>query len=402
MTANPTDLFSRYFIESFDNRYNFPVPSAFQSIFGNPGSNSVTHFSEDEKLVEIDIIKNAGKKLAATVIRGQVSSPIDEDNITNYQYTNVGRQWPLVEISGNSNSSKLLDRLPGDNPYQRRTQLARNRKIAMDAFMEFVTRSIRTWEYYARQSVIEGKQASIIGTSNDMLIYNFYRSAGNTIGVPVAWDTGSADIIADIDDGCEQVEDQTGRTPDVMLAGAAAWTAFLEDTKVIATADNLRYQFVRAGKDTVVPEKYNRYIKNGWTAVGELFTYQGRSLWIFVNNESFINPTTSTKEKWMPTDKVILLSSMARFDRYFGPRDRNPVTPSEMLWFQQYFGFSMNTPPMPPMIKDIGSVVFPEAFFFDAYEGQGKKSTVYRCQSAPIFATTETDAIVVLEDLITP
>jgi hypothetical protein len=52
---------------------------------------------------------------------------------------------------------------------------------------------------------------------------------------------------------------------------------------------------------------------------------------------------------------------------------------------------------MPPKIKDAGGVFAPEAFYHDAYvSGDWKKLTV-RTQHAPIFATTQTDAIVVLD-----
>lgn len=331
-TPNPTDFYSRYMINYFDNRANFPVPTAWQSIFGNPDSASVTHFSNDEETVEIDIIKKNGERLAPTVHRGQNSQAVDIPNVTEYEWTNVNRKWPLVEIVGHIKSTQLLHRLPGDSPYRQRTALDRNRQIARDIHFDHVRKSLRTWEYWARESVLQGQQSAIIGTSNTLLIYDFYRLPANTIAVPVAWDTGSADILKDIDDAITQAEVASGRTPDFMGVGGDAHRAFLSDLDILAKADNLRYELIRAGENFRPPAQFNRYIQNGWTALAQLMTPEGRKLWIFTNSRTFTNNSGAT-ERWMPEDKAFLFSTQARFDRYFGPRDRLPVTPQEMQWY---------------------------------------------------------------------
>lgn len=396
---NPVDTYSRFMVEVFDQRAAFPAPRAWQSLFGNPESASVTHFSRDEATVNIDIIKASGRRLAAMVPRGQSSSATDKNNITNYEYTNIIRKWPLIEEEGNINSTQLLDRLPGDNPYAVRTQLDRNRQLALDAHYDQVRNTLRTWEYCARQSMLTGKQPAIIGTTNNALIYDFYRPASHTIGVPLPWDTGSPDILKDIDDACTLAEIDSGRTPNVLILGGDALNAFIKDGVVQTIADIRNYDLIWIGTNFQPPSEFNRYIENGWTPIAQLKTPKGRWLWIFTNNKTFTN-NAGTTEYWMPLDKAVLLNSSARFDRYFGPRDRMPVTAVEMQWYMQMFGFPMNAPPMPPELGDPGAVIIPQAFYFDAYMPEAKKTTVIRTQSAPIFATTETDAIVVLEDLI--
>jgi hypothetical protein len=59
----------------------------------------------------------------------------------------------------------------------------------------------------------------------------------------------------------------------------------------------------------------------------------------------------------------------------------------------------MDVPPMPPNIKDPGAVVMPQMFYDYAVQEDPKKIKLVT-QSAPIFATTQTDAFVVLENLI--
>ena len=400
-TPNTTDFYTRYMIQYFDQRANFPVPRGFQSFFGNPEGAAATHFSPNAGICEIDIIKANGERLAATVHRGQSSDPTDRRNVTDYKYTNIVRQYPLIEEAANINSNQLIQRQPGDNTYQEKTRLERNRRIALDAHYDHMRKSIRTWEYWARESIISGQQSAIIGTTNTALIYDFYRPSGNTISVATAWDTGSADILGDIDAAITRAREVSGRRPDFMGIAGDAFRAFLADDEVEANADNRNYEFIRVGKNTNVPARFNRYIQNGWVPVGQLFTPLGRDIWIFTYDEVFTN-NAGTTENWFPSGKALFLSSRARFDRYFGPMDRLPITPMEAQWYQQMFGFNMTAPPMPPEMENPGNVIVPQAFYFDAYVPKDNKNIVMRTQSAPIFATTETDAIVVLDGLITP
>lgn len=400
-TPNPVDFYSRYMVEMFDQRDVQATPRAFQSFFGNPAGGGITHFSIDEMTVDIDILKANGERLAAMVHRGQSSSPIDTENVIDYEWSNINRKWPLIEISGNINSTQLLKRQPGDNPYQRRTQLDRNRQLARDIHNDHIRKSVRTNEYLARESIITGKQPAIIDSTNAAWIYDFYRLASHTIGVPVPWDNGSQDILADIDNALDIGRQNAYRHLDFLAIGGDAMRAFIKDTTVKTLADNRRFELIQVSLNFPVPPRFARYIQAGWTAYGRLRTPKGREVWIFVNDDIYTD-SAGDPQNYMPLDKAFLLSSQARFDRYFGPRDRMPVTPSESMWYQEMFGFSMMAPPMPANVTTEGGIIVPEAFYFDAYMPDGKKTVVMRTQSAPIFATTETDAIVVLEDLITP
>ncbi len=62
---------------------------------------------------------------------------------------------------------------------------------------------------------------------------------------------------------------------------------------------------------------------------------------------------------------------------------------------------NMLAPPMPPNIKNLGSVITPAMFYSDAYKAQDDKKVTIRTQAAPIFATTQTDAFVTFRGLST-
>jgi len=59
------------------------------------------------------------------------------------------------------------------------------------------------------------------------------------------------------------------------------------------------------------------------------------------------------------------------------------------------FGFNPSAPPMPARASS--GVVRPEMFYCDAYYSPDWKRVTIRTQSAPIFATTHTDSVAVLE-----
>jgi len=400
-TPNPVDFYSRYFVEMFDQRDVQASPFPFQSFFGNSAAGGRTHFSTDEGTVDIDIIKANGERLAAMVHRGQSSNPTDVKNVTDYEFSSITRKWPLIEISGNINSTQLLKRLPGDNPYQQRRALDRNRKLARDIHNDHIRKANRTAEFCARESILTAKMPAIIGTTNNALIYDFYRLPSHTIGVAIPWDNTSADILLNIDDACDLGRKDAFRKLDFMALGGDAMRALIKDTTVQALADNTRFELIRISLDFPAPPRFARYVQAGWTAFGRLRTPKGREIWIFTNDDVYTDSAGDT-QNYMPLDKAILLSSQARFDRYFGPRDRMPITQSEAMWYQEFFGFSMTAPPMPPNVTTEGGIILPEAFYFDGYMPKDAKTAVLRTQYAPIFATTETDAIVVLEDLITP
>lgn len=400
-TPNAADQYSRFMVELFDQRNAYSIPTAFQSFFGNPAGGGLTIFERDQGILEIDIIKADGEKLAELVHRGQSSNAVDNSHITDYEFSNVGRKWLLAESLSNINSAKLLDRGPGDSPYARRTQLDRARQKARDLHFEHIRRQSRLWEFLARESIMTGKQPVILGTTNSEWFYDFYRLPTHTIGVPIPWDNGSQDILLDLDNALTLVEVDSGRVLDFLGLGGDAMRAFIKDTTVAALADNRRFELIQVSQTLPVPPEFARFVQNGWTAYGLLRTPYGRTLWIFTNSKTFTD-SAGSPENYMPLDKALLLSSSARFDRYYGPRDRLPITPMEAQWYMQFFGFSMDAPPMPPNPSADTDIILPEAFYFDAFAPEDKKNVTMRTQSAPIFATTETDAIVVLEDLITP
>jgi hypothetical protein len=131
---------------------------------------------------------------------------------------------------------------------------------------------------------------------------------------------------------------------------------------------------------------------------GILTTPAGWQMSIFTYLD-IVTDSAGNPQHLMPVDSAFLAYFGARCDRYFGPAERLPLVPSDNIWYQEMFGFSPMSIPMPGNING-GAIVTPQMFYCDAYKSGDSKKVTIRTQSAPIFATTQTDAFLTFTSLI--
>lgn len=407
MPLTAVNEYTRLMVEKFDETKAVIAPTAFQGAFFAGSPTGVTVFSTDSKTVEIDIKRRNGRRLARLVNRGAGSDDMTRTKSqTEEKYTNIAREWPLVETYGHIEANELLNRVAGETPYQR---MSREDRMAMKAMLihhEHMVQQIHLQEYLCQQALFEGQHPQILGTTNSDKIYDFYRNSGNIITVGNAWNSGSQTILADIDGGIDQLQQEAYLFGEYgMLVGTDAFGDIKADTSISSDADNRRYWFVELGGEVrELPTAFQRYKANGFQPRGYLETGKGRRVWLFTYDltytDDFTTPGVDTETNWVPTDQALIFHPDARCDRYFGPPDRLPITADEIALYQEMFGMSMASPEMPARVQNPG-VVEPRAFYPDAYRGPDKKSVVCRTQSAGIFATTQTDAFVTLKGLHT-
>lgn len=393
------DQYSRFMIAAYDEREAMGVSTGFMAFFGNPMSAGKTLFSPDSEVVDIDILRG-NRKIAALVNRGTDTKRISgKSNTAEPEFTTVTRKYPLIEETGSIGSAKLNARVPGEAPYMSMDKIQRMRWHGLTIHMEHIRRITRLTEYLASLSVLTGQHPAIFGTTNSDLIYDFQRSAGNTITPANTWNSGSQDILGDIDSACEQVRINGKLMPDMMVLGEDAMAAFLDDTTVQELADNRRFELIDVNSKPM-PPKFDRFIASGMIPRGRLRTPSGFLLYMFSYLDSW-ETDAGTDTKYMPADEVLIASSNARADRYFGPNDRLPMNSAKRQAYQEYFGFSPEAPPMPVNVENMSAVLNPAAFYCDAYENETGKTLTVRTQCAPIFATTATDGFALLQNLIT-
>lgn len=396
-TPVPQDLFSRFMAAAFDEHNIIGCSTAFQTFFGNPANGSETIFSPDSNQVDIDIIRG-NERIAALIPRGSVSRSLGslQKDVREGKFTEFSRKFPLAEEEGNIDAGTLINRIAGENVYQRLDRLQRMRLKALKLHQESIRRIVRMDEVLAAQSVLTGKQDAIIGTSDTNLQYDFRRNSTHTATTSTSWSGGSGTIMADIDAQCAKGRANGHVSYDIMVLGTTAMTSFINDTKVAAQADNRRYEFVNVGMGVAMPPKYQRLVDGGMIFQGRLRTPAGYELYLFTYVDGY-TAANGTFTPYMPVDKVLFAASSARCDRYFGPPENLPQIPMREQLYRELFGFDPSAPPMPPAIKAPGGVIVPQAFYCDAYVSADWKRVTIRTQHAPIFATTQTDAFVLFD-----
>ena len=397
LTPQAADQFARFMAAMYDDREGMPAPGGFCSFFGRPETGAIVNFSPDSDVVDIDIIRG-NEKIAALIQRGLNSRSISgQKNTQEQQSSSFSRVFPLIEEEGDITASQLVKALAGEARYSSgKTRHDRMRELAMIVYFEQLRRHARTFEVLAASSIITGQQPAILGTTNSDLIYDFRRTAANFITVGTAWSNVASDILGDIDGGCFKVR-QNGRSmPDMCILSTVDMDSFIKNTAVKANADNRRFELIEVGTNNPVPPKFDRFVNNGFIPRGRLRTPKGFELWLFTYIDTY-ETDAGTPTFYLPDNKTIVCSSQARMDVYFGPPETLPVTQAHSQWFREMFGFNLDAAPMPRNFQGAKwNDIMSAATYVDAYPATGNKRVSVRVQSAPIFATTQTDSIVTI------
>lgn len=399
-TPNAQDGFSRIMAEAFDEREIISVSTGMQAFFGSPASASQTLFSPDASAVDIDIIRG-NKKTAALVPRGTVSRSIGstQKNLQGGKFSSFARKFPLCEEEGDISADDLIARVAGESASQALTRVQRMRILALRIHQESIRRITRLFERLASQSMLEAKMDAILDTARTDMQYDFLRKSTHRFATANEWNDTDADIIGDLTTMCDLVRQDGNITPDFLGLGKNVANAVVNDT-IMQTLANIRgFSFVALGEKNQPEAKYQRYIDSGWNPLGKIVLPAGYSLWVFTYLDEYENDS-GTLVPYMPVDQAFVTSTMARRDRYFGPGEVLPIMSGRRDLYQEVFGVDIDSPVMPPMIQNRGAVIRPEMFYCDAYPAPGFKSATIRSQAAPIFAQTQTDAVVVITDLL--
>ena len=393
------DNYSRLMAELFDDNLQQSNPTGFLSIFGRAETGAETLFSPDSNAVEIDIIRANGETIAPLVPRGTHARMLGnlQKNVNTEIATNVTRVYPYIKEELDINASQLSDRLPGESTYAQTTRQQRLQAIAGRKNRASLRRIIRTFEYLASQSVLTGKMPAIIGTSDPDLEYDFLRTASHQVTLITQWTNPAADILADIDAQWDKIREDAYVSADAMLLGSDAMNAVLADADVKEKADNRRFELIMVNQNMPVPPKFAHLINAGMTARGRLLTPGGHEIWMFTYEDVYTD-LSGTTQKYMPAGKVVIFYSGARCDRYFGPPETLPMIPARAEFYRQMLGMDPDTMPTVPNIKNGAAAVSSGMFYFDAYATADWSTITARVQAAPIFATTQTDAFVVIEN----
>jgi hypothetical protein len=394
VTPQQIDTYSRYMDALFDEKQVIGVSTVWQQFYGKSANNgSKTIYSPDSEVADIDIMRGT-ERIAALIHRGTDSRNLNVQKNTELEkFTSFSRVFPLAEELGDITASKLNKRVGGENPYERRSRMDRMRMLAREHHLEHIRRYVRLFEILAGLSLLGGQHRAISGSTDTNDWYDFCRNAAHIVTPTVPWDVGGGAVILQDWDNALETMRQNGKVwANVAFLGSNVAQLFLTDSVIQSMADIRGFNLIRAGENMFsLPPALNDLVNGGATAIGRVTTPQGHTLYLFTYSD-FWEDDNGDFQRYMPANSCFFAYYGARCDRYFGPKELLEDTPQDKAWYQQMFGMNMDAPMMPPNIKNPGAIITPAMFYCDAYRSEDKKKVTIRTQSAPIYATTQTDA----------
>jgi hypothetical protein len=388
---SPVETYKRFMAEMFDESKLIKNTTLFQSLFGRPSTGAVTHYVEDSKYVEIDLV-HGNERMASLVPRGTYSADIiNVPDVVKERFSSIIADFPVIEEKSPFEAAQLYSRRAGETPYQKSTKLDRLRGLAADAHMKHVQRTIRRMEWLASASILAGVQPALEGTNHGM--YNWNRDSDMFGDATVAWsETATADVFADLRNACWALRVKGQTHAEYAILGEVALENFLRNSAVLATADNRRIHQVEVNFDSDGPKDQQYLLDNGAVYHGKI-SVSGWKLALYSYPSGYTN-SSNEFTKYIPDDLVLVGSTKTRADRFFGPDDRLPVLPSEAAYFQELLGFGAVQ--LPKKDKSGSGVISADMFHMDMVVDPGMKCLVLRTMAAPLFPTTHTNAWYVL------
>ena len=291
-------------------------PTMFLSgTFQSPRRNF--HNSEE---VEIDIIRS--EEDIAIAIQDISSGPrLNSEDI----YTNKGFKPPLFKEAGAINAHTLMKRMPGEDPFQTVDFQANAMKRGVKLGNKLQRKIQRATEAQSAQVYTTGVVTLIDGSGNTIYSIDYKPKVTHfpTVGTP--WNNAAATMLDDIRGLANVIRTDGLHNPDMLIMGEASFELFIQDDDVLARFDNRRV----LGNGIVAMDRMgNGGIFRGVIEIGnhkyDIWTYAGQ----------YKDPQTGLATKYVPDDKVIIRSSMARMDATFGGIPRiaapDPRVPSSL------------------------------------------------------------------------
>jgi hypothetical protein len=275
-------------------------PTLFLSgMFRSPPENF--HTTED---VEVDVERG---EETISIVMTDLSTGY-RDNSADV-YTNKRFKPPIFKEKGPINAFDLIQREPGQDPFTSPNFQANASARALKLIAKMQAKIDRSRELQASQVLTTGIITLINAAGTTLYTLNFAPKATHFPTAAVAWDNASSTKIANIDSLADVIRTDGLRDPDMLVFGTDSWELFISDSAVAARFDNRR---ANLGSIDLMRQPGSggqlRGVFDAGTQQYACYTYGGR----------YKHPQTGTVTKFVPDDKVIMMSSGGRLDATFG------------------------------------------------------------------------------------
>lgn len=275
------------------------LPTAFLSgFFRSPPQNF--HTTED---VEIDVQRDTDT--VAIVIKNLSLPPNHNENSL---YTNKRVKPPIYDEEGSITAFDMINRQPGQNPFQNPSYLANAVDQSFTIFRKLESKIRRAIELQAAQVLQTGK-LSLLDKSGVVAYEIDFSPKATHFVTPTAWalDGSTGNPLADLESLSTVIRRDGKGVPNRLIYGLSAYSRFLANAKVKERLLQTRGQLIEAA-----PQMRGQGATfQGWVWIGhyrfEMWTYDG----------FYAHPQTGVLTSFVGDTKVIMLGD-GRLDLTYG------------------------------------------------------------------------------------
>ena len=274
------------------------TPPFLSGFFRSPPQNF--HTTED---IEIDIQRDTEE---VAIVINDLSLPPNHNE--NTLYTNKRLKPPIYDEEGSITSFDMIQRQPGQNPFQNPSYAANAVQQSFAIFRKLESKIRRAIELQASQVLQTGSLSLINKAGVVVYTINFSPKATHFTS-PTAWaaDGATGDPLADIEALATIIRRDGKREPNKLIFGLGAHRRFLANTKVAARLLQTRGALIEAAPQA----RGAGATFQGWVWAGhykfEMWTYDG----------FYMHPQTAAFTPFVGDTKVIMLGD-GRLDLTYG------------------------------------------------------------------------------------
>lgn len=281
-----------------------PAPLFLSGFFQSPPENFYS-----SQTVEIDIQRD-GEDVAVAITDLATGTRFNENTVgSNKEFTP-----PIFKETGSLNAFQLLTREFGDNPFESRGFQAKAILRSASISSKIQNKLRRAIEWQASQIFQTGVLTLVNAAGASVYALDFLAKASHFITTTVwAADGSGGSRVADIDSLAKLIRKDGRRSADTLILGTDAQARLLADP---AIKDILKYDgyYGALGRPQIIPDRPGI---DGANFLGNITINNYRyALWGY--DGRYNHPQTGTSTPFVADNKIIMLSSKARYDATFG------------------------------------------------------------------------------------
>jgi len=389
--ANPivVDTYQRVMAPAFDERDIIGNSTVFQTMFSRAGGSTI--YSPNAEDVTLDVIRG-NEKTAKLRVRGSGAEDSGDDQKSTIQqrFSRFDRVFPLIEQEGTLRANQLNKAIAGEAPYSPLSKSDRARVLAMKAHQEHFRMIIRKQEVLAAQMYRTGIM-NVNESGSEQITYP--RDSNLTETLTNQWtNTTLGTPLSDLKDACIGLRTIGKVNADYVIMGISAFDAFINHPDVATAADNRRLSYQSLGFDNGKPMNPSfADLVNAGLAYQGWVKIAGWDLQVFTYYDIY-ETDAGVATDYMPKGEVVVGSSRARYDRYFGPGELTEDSIDNMV-YRDIFGIDpMAAGSRLPMNTKNAGLFDPRMFICSAVK-DGNRGYKIMTQTAPIYGMTQVDSV---------